>query len=152
MQRFRIVSRGGAKRRSSRTPSPFSLSPSFVWLLDIYIYFFLLPFSLSLYFALFVNSSHNNCSRRSFSHAASLKCFAAHWDQCRRCDTVEHCVTRLTDSLICDTSTHPDAVAHSNRRRAAAVPMLPLRGRCRWRPVCRARTQPPVRRALFPSS
>jgi len=57
--RSRNVTLGGAKRRSLRSFSSFLL---------LYLRYL----------------SHCNCSRRSFSHAASLKCFAAHWDQCRR--------------------------------------------------------------------
>ncbi len=58
------------------------------------------------------------------------------------CTPLSIVLTRLTDSL----TDSPDAVAIQT----ATVPMLPLRGRCRWRPVavgasspvCRARTQP----------
>ena len=47
---------------------------------------------------------------------------------------VEHCATQLTDSLTDSPGCHmPLAI------RTAAVPMLPLP--CRWRPMCRARTQ-----------
>ena len=48
-------------------------------------------------------------------------------------------LTRLTDSL----TDSPDAVAIQT----ATVPMLPLRGRCRWRPVAVGAPSPGVSRA-----